>query len=151
MQRSGSPGAGCAPPTAAAHARLRAAPLRPRPRRCARAAALPPSTPRGAGAGSTPWVLAGAQVAVPRLGGVHAHVLAGMAAASLGRDAAWATARLAALSALLPGAEDALLRLRVPELAALMASDDALLARRLVELRCAPRVRAAQANPPTAH
>ena len=59
-----------------------------------------------------------------------------MAAAAAGRDVAWADSRLAALSALLPGAAEALLRARVGDLARLMLLDDATLAWRLVELRC---------------
>ena len=59
-----------------------------------------------------------------------------MAAAAAGRDVAWADSRLAALSALLPGAAEALLRARVGDLARLMLLDDGTLARRLVELRC---------------
>jgi hypothetical protein len=59
-----------------------------------------------------------------------------MAALAAGRDGAWADARFRALCGLLAGAEAALLSLRVPDLAALMALEDALLARRLVELRC---------------
>jgi hypothetical protein len=60
-----------------------------------------------------------------------------MAASAAGRDAAWADKRLAALAALLPGSEEALLRVRVGDLSRLMLLDDGTLARRLVELRSA--------------
>ena len=60
-----------------------------------------------------------------------------MAASAAGRDAAWADKRLAALSALLPGSDEALLRVRVGDLSRLMLLDDGTLARRLVELRSA--------------
>ena len=60
-----------------------------------------------------------------------------LAAAAAGRDVAWADSRLAALSALLPGASEALLSGRVDHLASLMLLEDGVLARRLVALRCA--------------
>ena len=63
-----------------------------------------------------------------------------MAASAAGRDAAWADKRLAALAALLPGSEEALLKVRVADLAQLMLLDESQLARRLVELRCAAQL-----------